>query len=108
MVNENFDKYGIGLVHHFAGGVYCKETHIPAGRALLQHAHPFEHLSVLAKGSAVVSVDGVRYVYDAPAFLKIKANAIHEVQAVSDCVWGCIHATNETDPDKIDHVLMGG
>ena len=37
--------------HHFGGGVYAKETFIPADKWLVQHTHKFDHLSVLAQGS---------------------------------------------------------
>ena len=39
------------IQHHFGGGVYAKETFIPAGKWLVQHIHKFDHLSVLAQGS---------------------------------------------------------
>jgi quercetin dioxygenase-like cupin family protein len=98
---------GVGITHHFAGGVYAKETHIPAGTRLAKHSHPsFDHLSALMLGSVVVDVDGKRRLYDAPAMLTIKAGKEHEVTAVTDAVWACIHATEETDPEKVDAGLI--
>ena len=45
-------------------------------------------------------------IFEAPACLEIKAGVIHGVKAITDCVWFCIHATTETDPNKVDEVLI--
>lgn len=96
----------VGIVHHFGGGVYAKETHIPANFILTQHKHKFDHLSVLASGSVLVKVDGVSQRVDAPACLTIAAGKEHSVSALTPVVWYCIHATEETDPERVDHVLI--
>lgn len=100
------DEAGVGIVHHLVGGVYAKETHIPAGLRLTQHVHVYDHLSALMKGSVVVDVDGKRTMHDAPALLTIKAGQVHEVTAVTDVVWACLHATDETDLELIDAGLI--
>ena len=38
--------------------------------------------------------------------MTIVADVAHKIYAVTDIVWFCIHATNETDADKIDHTLI--
>ena len=105
-IAEQFDAAGVGIVHHFVGGLYAKETHIPAGVTLTQHSHAFDHLSALMKGSAVVEVDGRRKLHDAPALLTIKAGKVHSVRAVTDVVWACVHASDKADPAKIDAELI--
>ena len=94
------------ISHHFGGGVYAKETWIPAGSILVQHKHKYDHLSILAKGSVEVIVDDVKSVVHAPACLTIEANKHHGVKSLTDVVWYCIHATNCTDTDEIDEVLI--
>lgn len=90
------------IKHHFGGGVYAKETVIPTGHRLVQHRHKFEHLSILADGHALV--DGK--VCRGPIVLTMKAGYMHEVVALTACIWYCIHATEETDPIKVDQVLI--
>ena len=51
---ELFKGAGGKIEHHFGGGVYAKETIIPAGVMLQQHAHTYDHLSILASGKASV------------------------------------------------------
>lgn len=95
-------EHGIDIAHHFSSGVYAKETHIPAGKVLTQHVHSFDHLSVLASGSAMVEVDGVGELMTGPTVVTIKAHKEHKVTSLTDVVWFCIHATDETDPEKVD------
>jgi quercetin dioxygenase-like cupin family protein len=92
--------------HHFSAGVYAKETLIPAGHVLVQHKHKFSHLSILASGSIELMVDGERKIIHAPACLTIEADKHHGVKSLTDVVWYCIHATECTDMDAIDEVLI--
>jgi quercetin dioxygenase-like cupin family protein len=96
-----------GTVHHFAGGVYCKQMHLPAGCGAITHAHRYDHLSVLAAGEVDVwtTENGTRR-YVAPAVITIAAGVQHGIHAHRDAVWLCIHATDETDPERVDDVLI--
>ena len=92
--------------HHFSSGVYAKETLIPAGHVLVQHKHKFSHLSILASRSIELMVDGERKIIHAPACLTIEADKHHGVKSLTDVVWYCIHATECTDLDEVDEVLI--
>jgi mannose-6-phosphate isomerase-like protein (cupin superfamily) len=92
--------------HHFSAGVYAKETRIPAGYVLVQHAHKHDHLSILASGSVELVVDGVKSVVNAPACLTIAAGKHHGVKSITDVVWYCVHATSCVDENEIDEVLI--
>ena len=96
----------IGITHHFGGGVYVKEARISANMRLTQHIHGHDHLSVLVSGEVIVRVDGVLTSHTAPAVLTIAAGKAHEVVCLTDTIWMCIHATDETDPEKVDQVLI--
>lgn len=94
------------IIHHFGGGVYTKETSIPAGYILVQHKHTFDHLSILGSGIAQVTVDGHTKTMTAPSCITIEAGKEHRVHAITDAVWYCIHATDCTDPEKVDELLI--
>ena len=96
----------VDLQHHFGGGVYAKETHIPAGVMLSQHIHPFDHLSILASGRAVVQDGEISQEVAGPACLTIRAGVSHSVTAVTDVVWFCVHATDDTDPQTVDGSIL--
>lgn len=104
----NLDAAGVGIAHHFGGGAYIKETCIPAGCALAQHAHDHDHLSVLVSGEVVLTVDGVSTVHAGPKVLTIEKNKIHTVYAIQDSIWLCVWATKETDPQKVDESILKG
>lgn len=95
------------ILHHFSDGLYAKEAQFTAGSAILKHVHDFSHLSILAKGKVAVMMGEEIEVIEAPACLEIKAGLTHGIKALTDCVWFCVHATDEKDPSKVDDILIG-
>jgi quercetin dioxygenase-like cupin family protein len=96
------------ILHHFSDGLYAKEMAFNAGEAILKHTHNYSHLSILAKGKVAVLRGDEIDIVDAPACIEIKEGLTHGVKAITDCVWYCIHATDEKDPSKVDDVLIKG
>lgn len=92
--------------HHFAAGMYCKLSWLERGRPVAKHKHSFDHDSVLVIGKVELDVDGHRSVIEGPVIVPIRANRAHTVTPLTDALWACVHETDETDPEKIDHVLM--
>ena len=92
--------------HHFSSGVYAKETRIPAGFVLVQHVHKHDHLSILASGSVEMAVEGVKSIIHAPACLTIAAGKHHGIKSITDVVWYCVHATDCTDENEVDEMLV--
>ena len=97
---------GIGITHHFSSGVYAKECLIPSGLILTQHKHAFDHLSILASGTAMITVEGVESIKVGPVAITIEAGKEHSVRSITDVAWFCIHATDVTDPEKVDESLI--
>ena len=98
----------LDLAHHFSDGLYAKEIPLKKGSFAVQHKHEYSHLSILAKGRVLVKIDESDDVEEfvAPACINIEAGKHHGIMALEDSVWFCIHATEETDLDKIDEVLI--
>jgi quercetin dioxygenase-like cupin family protein len=96
------------ITHHFSDGLYAKEMAFNAGEAILKHTHNYSHLSILAKGKVAVLRGNEIDIVDAPACIEIKEGLTHGVKAITDCVWYCIHATDEKDSSKVDEVLIKG
>lgn len=111
-VSKRFEKMlgtfqiDLGIKHHFSSGTYAKEMHIPSGYVVGSHAHNYDHISILASGKVIVKTDEGTQEFAAPACLTIKKHLNHEIYAITDAVWFCIHATEETNPDKVDEVLI--
>lgn len=98
----------LGTVHHFSDGLYAKQMHIPKGFMAGTHAHKYSHLSILSKGKVIVRTDTSEQTYTAPACIEIKKDINHSIEALEDAAWFCIHATDVTDVDLIDKVLIEG
>ena len=100
------DSKELQIEHHFVSGLYAKRMIIKAGASIDTHKHKFDHMSILAHGVALITVDGVKISYAAPAVIEIKAEKSHKIAAIAECHWYCIHATDVVDPDLIDETLV--
>lgn len=96
------------ISHHFAHRAYARRQRLAAGKTVPTHKHNFDHLSVLAGGRVVVDVDGVKTEFVAGDIITIKADKVHTITALEDVIWFCIHGTDITDPEQIDHELIKG
>lgn len=88
-----------GVKHHSAGGIYMREQKLDAGGKVEKHEHPYDHLSFLCSGSAIVSVDDDIQYMEGPCALEVKAGKRHQIQAITDIIWLCIHAESVADPE---------
>ena len=98
----------LDISHYFSDGVYARKMLLLAGHYAVTHAHEYDHLSILAAGRVTLEVDGDNRELIAPTCVTILANKHHQIVALEDAVWFCIHATDETDVDKLDEVLIRG
>ncbi len=94
------------ISHFFSGREYAKQMTLPAGYQAGTHSHNYDHLSILAIGTVSVELDGASTDHTGPTCIVIKAGQEHRITAHTDSVWFCVHATDETDPDKVDSVLI--
>ena len=88
-----------GVQHHSAGGVYMRQQELKAGGEVEKHEHPYDHLSFLVSGSAIVSVGDEIEHKEGPVALEIKAGVKHHIRAITDIVWLCIHSEVVADPE---------
>lgn len=95
------------IAHFFSDGVYAKQLSLPKDHMALSHKHNYSHLSILASGKVIVDCDGVKTQYDAPACIEIKADIQHEIIALEESVFFCVHKIlPEYDLNNIDEVLI--
>lgn len=90
------------VFHHFAGGVYARELHIPKGTALTGKIHRFGHINVLLKGDITVLTEHGMQRLVAPCVLCSSPGIKRAGFAHEDTIWITFHATEETDPEKIE------
>lgn len=100
--------------HHFIGqtqarGVYAKEVHIPAGYEIVSHSHAYDHLSILASGTVMLTVGNAAAMFlIGPRAINVVAGLPHTIVALTDAVWFCVHPHDETDPATVDDVILKG
>lgn len=94
------------VAHYFSDGLYAKEMTLAKGYMATSHVHKYSHLSILAQGDVYIRANGEVTYHQAPKCIEIKAGVVHEIQALSDVVWYCVHHTDEKDINKMDEVLI--
>jgi quercetin dioxygenase-like cupin family protein len=72
-------------------------TELARGLQLTKHVHSYDHVSILAKGVAIVTQNDVSTLYFAGDHITITAGAEHTVKAVDDVVWFCLHVESEIE-----------
>ena len=89
------------IKHYFANGMYAREMTMPAGAIVTGAIHKTTHFCVLSQGRVhVMSEDGIEELV-APAIIISQPGTKRAIHALEDTVWTNIHATNETDLDKL-------
>ena len=84
------------------GGIYYRVWSVAdAGTILPQHAHRYDHLTALLRGSVQVWCDHELVGdFTAPATIKIPAHSFHSFYTITpDCMLACIHNADHADPE---------
>ena len=106
LASENAVDLSGHTFHHFADGVYGRELRIPAGVAVIGKMHRHSTLNVLAAGELAVTTPDGPQVLKAPAIFVSPAGAKKLGVAITDCVFLNVHASRETDLDKLEAELI--
>lgn len=90
------------IEHIETASLAVKQMIVPAGQVVGKHIHAYGHISILAVGTVRIrrTVDGhpeIPEVLHAPLCLVIEANVEHEIEAITDTAWFCVHAKSDTD-----------
>lgn len=93
-------------VHYFAHGVYAREITIPAGTLLTGKIHRQSQINIISKGHiSIRTEEGVIDVH-APATVVSPPGTKRIGYAHTETVWTTISGTEETDVDKLEHLLI--
>ena len=91
----------------YVGNIWVRQHYLEkAGDKVGGHIHYFDHVSLLAKGSVQVSIDGQEpHTFHAPTFIVIRKQHRHEITAlVDDTSWYCVFAARDIDGNTTDIV----
>ena len=91
------------LVHMFAPGIYVRQITLPKDSICVGKIHKYEHPNFLMSGKVkVVTEDGGYEILEAPMVMISPAGTKRAVHALEDTVWVTVHATDDTDTDRIE------
>lgn len=100
---------GYPVEHHHSDGVYVREFHMPAEHFVIGKEHNTRHLNMLVKGKCTVWTVHGKHELDAgrgPVTFESMAGVKKVVLAHTDIVWMTIHATAETNQDRLEGELI--
>ena len=94
------------ITHYFAPGMYAREMWMPADCLITGKIHLTEHLNILSQGRVSVSNKGESVTMEAPYTFVSPVGTKRAIYAHEDSTWTTIHATDLTDPDKIEDEII--
>lgn len=89
--------------HLFSLGLYARKLFIPKGTLLTGEIHKYPQINVLLVGDISVLVDEQMVRVQPPFAVCSPSGTKRIAYAHEDTVWLTIHATQETDVDKIEN-----
>jgi hypothetical protein len=98
----------IGPAQHdlgYFGNIWVRQNNLTdKGDSFPGHTHVFDHVSLLARGSVLVEVEGYEpKVFEAPTFIVIKKEMKHKFTALEDNVlYYCVFALRDVDGEVIE------
>ena len=94
------------LKHSFADGCYIREIFNPKGELLVTKIHKVAHPFFLMKGDMTILMeDGIKRI-KAPHYGITPAGTKRLIYCHEDCVFVTVHATNETNLEKIEEEVI--
>ena len=94
------------LYHHFGAGLYARELHIPAGLITVGKLHKYPCLNILAQGERSTLIGDEIKRIKAPYIYVSEAGTKRVSYTHQDAVWITVHATDETDVDRLEDMLV--
>jgi len=102
------DKFDINEMteHFFAPGIYARMIFIPAGGVVVGKIHKHETMNIICKGKIAVATEDGKIVVEGPCVINSSPGIKKAGYAIEDTWWINIHATDETNLDKIEEEFI--
>jgi hypothetical protein len=98
----SMDQVSLDVEHIFSRGVYARRMLIPKDTVLTGKMHKYNHLNIMLYGDIEIATDEGTKRIDKPCIFESKAGTKRAGFAHEETVWITIHATEETDIEKIE------
>lgn len=100
----SFDEI-VQVKHLRTDGLYVKAYQAPAGVRMYTKQFATDHMTILARGTALLEVQGRQVKLVGPAHCVIPANTRVTVSLLEESVWYCLHPTTETDIEQLSQLF---
>ena len=92
--------------HFFAPGIYARMLFIPAGGVIVGKIHKHETMNIICKGKIAITTEDGQMVIEGPCIVNSSPGIKKAGYAIEDTWWINVHATDETDLDKIEEEFI--
>ena len=100
----SFDEL-VQVKHLLPTGLYVKAYHAPAGLRMYTKQFDQDHMTILARGTALLEIGGQAAKLVGPAHCVIPAHSRVTVSVLEDAVWYCLHPTELTDLEQLNRLF---
>ena len=100
------DQADMPLHHSFGEGIYVREIFMPAGKLVISKIHKKAHPYFVLKGVLSVLTEEGPKLIRAPYYGMTPAGTKRVLYIHEDTVWITVHATDETDIEKIEEEII--
>ena len=105
IVGEEMEKTN-PVKHSFADGCYIREIFNPANELIITKIHKKEHPFFLMEGKmSILTENGIKHI-EAPYHGITKPGTKRAIYTHTDCVFVTVHATENTDIQKIEEEVI--
>ena len=105
-ISLNFPQAEAPVKHYFLPGLYMREVFLPAGTFAIGHAHKERCLDIILQGRGTIVLNGVLREVQAPS-VGVSEPFARKIGCIKEPMrWVTVHATKETDLDKLDELLL--
>lgn len=106
LMKQSDEQIELPLKHHFSEGLYARELFIPAGTIVVGKIHKYENLNIMVAGEMDVLVGDKIQRVCAPFIVVSPPGTKRIAKAITDVIWLTVHATEETDLNKIENKFI--
>lgn len=92
--------------HFFGPGIYLRQFFLPAGCVVTGKIHKTQHLTIIAQGVCAFAAGKDATIFEAPYVFLNKIGDKRAVYAIEDTIIMTVHATKETDVQKLEEQLV--
>lgn len=103
---EKLEQIEIPIEHFFSDGLYGRHMTVEADGIVVGKVHKHPHFAILLEGTVRVSSKYGTALYSAPYVINVNAGDKRAFYAVTKVKYMTVHATSETDLDKLEQELV--